>query len=90
MLAQEQMVINWPQINLGWKLEESPNQQSREVLERLSHRSSSGQNQTAVKMVVDSYMKGFVCYACAKKTLAGKRGRSLPVLLALQCLSVPP
>lgn len=91
MLAQEQMILNWTQVNLGWKLEESPNQQSREVLERLSNQSSSSrQNQTAVKMVVDNYMKGFICYACAKKTLAGKRGRSLPVLLSLQCLSVPP
>lgn len=90
MLAQEQMIINHPQINLGWKLEESPNQQSREVLERFSDQSSSGEKQTAVKMVVDNYMKGFICYACAKKTVAGKRGRSLPVLLALQCLSVLP
>lgn len=89
MLAQEQMVINWLQINLGWKLEESPNQQSREVLEQLSSWSSSRQNRTAVKMVVDNYMKYFLSYACAKKTLAGKR-RSFPVLLALQCLSVPP
>lgn len=90
VLAQEQMVINWPQINLGWKLGESPNQQSREVLEQLCSWSSSRQNRTAVKMVVDNYMKCFISYACAKKTLAGKRRRSFPILLALQCLSVPP
>lgn len=50
MLAQAQMVINWPQINLGWKLEASPYQQCREVLELFSNGSSSRQNQTAVTM----------------------------------------
>lgn len=90
MLAQEQIVINWTQVNLGWKLEESPNQQSREVREWLSDWSSCGQDQTAVKMVVDNYMKGFICSARAEKTLALKCGKSLPILLALQCLLVPP
>lgn len=48
MLAHKQMVIHCMQINLVWKLEESPNQKSREVLERLSDWSSHKQNHSTV------------------------------------------
>lgn len=48
MLAHKQMIIHCLQINLVWKLEESPNQKSREVLEQLSDWSSREQNQSAV------------------------------------------
>lgn len=48
MLAHKQTVIHCSQINLVWKLEGSPDQKSREVLERLSDWSNSEQNQSAV------------------------------------------
>jgi len=86
MLAQEQMVIKWPQINLGWKLEESPDQQSREVLEQFSNRSSSGENQTAVKMVVDNYMKFYMLCLCLEDT--GWKAREVPSCSACSATSL--